>query len=77
MKMIAALDTIVSFFKMIIGFIVMVIQNIITFIANIPVYLNFALQMVNIIPPFIRWFMMAAIMFIVIDTIIRKVRGNE
>lgn len=75
--MLAALDTIVSFFKTIIGFIVMVIQNIITFITNIPVYLNFALSLVNIIPPFIRWFMIAAVMFIVIDTIIRKVRGNE
>lgn len=75
--MLAALDTIVSFFKMIIGFVIMVIQNIITFITNIPVYLNFGLQLVNFIPPFIRWFLIVGIMFIVIETIIRKIRGSE
>lgn len=75
--MLAALDTIVSFFKMIIGFIILIVNHIVQFVLNIPTYITFALSLVNVIPPFLRWFATIVIIYWVIEAIIGRIRGTQ
>lgn len=75
--MLKALDTIVSFLKMIVQFVILIIQHIINFITNIPTYLNFGMALINMLPDFVKWFMVAAVIYILIESIVRKIRGSD
>lgn len=75
--MLSALETIVNFLKSIVYFVKLIIDHIIAFITKLPQYLNFVLGLVNIVPPFLRWFVVVAITFIAIERIIGLIRGSD
>lgn len=75
--MLAAWETIVNALTEFVHWVKLILDHIINFITRLPQYLNFVLGLVNIIPPFMRWFFMVAVLYIAIDAIIKLIRGSN